>query len=159
MLVSFVMFEPGFELSRKTNSAEVRVMVGMIKRDIGTLEPSFKSKTLQEVAEIAERGAYTIKGKRTTQVDLTEAEGILSGYRNGSEGGCKSCQHMMSYEVDAGDNSWFMYCIPHEKSYDAASRACKYGIGHSEEVTKHFNTPCADWKPLFSPPLAELLKD
>lgn len=140
------------------NPNSVLGMLEEVRSEISDLDSSFRNKTLKEVLGIIEKGSYRIDGTVKKVIDLSDARGVISAYKENSEGGCQSCVSLGSETLCAEDGECGHYCKVSDPDYDKEARGVgvKYS-GFSPKIKEHYENPCKDWKPKFPQTLEVLL--
>ena len=153
-------YEPKMRSVEEISPESILAMIKDVRDEIARLEPSFRDDNLTMVWEIIESGQHIVKGDTPTKINLRAAAGFVSEYRKHSEGGCQSCVNLGRETIDTQDATSGWYCRVSDPDYD------KNGVGDgprvrysgfSPKVRKHYQNPCSDYVPRFSPPLKELI--
>ena len=135
-------------------------MLRDVRVDIGRVDSSFADVDLTKVLAVVEAGKYEINGNVSTRIDLSYAKGVIDAYRRYSEGGCQSCVNLGRETIDTQDATSGWYCRVSDPDYDKNAVGdgprVRYS-GFSPKVRKHYQNPCSDYVPRFSPPLKELI--
>lgn len=145
----------------KEISKAVLSMLHDVRDSVGKLENSFANLNLARVLKVVEKGKYEINGSVSTCINLSSAKEVINSYREYSEGGCKSCVHLGRETIDAQDGTSGEYCEVSDPDFNKNARGDELGVryaGFSPKVKKHYEKPCRDWKPKFSPTIDELVK-
>ncbi len=152
-----IKYKPKIKISPKS----VKEMFYDIKSSISKLDNSFENLSNKEILKIIEKGKYKIKNEQfDTIIDLSRPEVVMNIYRNDSEGGCQSCVSLGRETIDAQDATSGIYCKKSDPDYNShaiGEPGVKYE-GLSPKIRKHYNSPCKDWKPTFSPTIEKLLE-
>ncbi|MBI2661851.1 hypothetical protein HYX11_00135 [Candidatus Woesearchaeota archaeon] len=156
VLLSKIEYEPAIKGFKDISPESILKMLYDVRQEIGKLEPSFADIDLLRVVAIVESGKYEINRNILTKIDLSSAKQIVNTYRNNSEGGCESCSNF-SIDIINDNRDMFFYCDIKEH-YQRTPQECGHNNGFSPELAKYYETPCASWKPKFSPKLEELIR-
>lgn len=164
-LLSEVKYESGIEdlwdISPAKVPEKVLAMLKDIKEEISKLDPFFITLDFGTVLKIVEKGSYKINRNIATKIDLSSAQAIIETYREYSEGGCQSCVKLGQETIDAQDGSSGHYCEVSDPQYNPNHYGGQLGVtvsGFSRKVHQHYQKPCDDWKPRFTPKLEVLIK-
>jgi len=159
-LLSEVKYETGIEGVKDISPESVVSMLRDVRVDIGKVDDSFANVDLSQVLLVIEAEKYKVNGNISTRIDLSSAKGVIDAYRKYSEGGCQSCVSLGREIIDAQDASSGWYCQVSDPDYNAHLMSDRHGVrysGFSPKVNKHYDLPCNDWEPRFSPKLEELI--
>ena len=147
---------PNINSFKDISQESVLEMLSDVKRSISELESSFTENDSSKILDIIEEGFYNINGSSViTIIDLSDARGIINGYKQGSEPGCGSCVYKKTHVIDAQDAITGNYCGISDPGF---SEITGMGEGQTAKIGKHYNSPCGDWKPHFSPTIEKLIE-
>jgi len=156
-LVSRVDYNTKIKSFKDIFPESVKEMFYDIKLNISKLDESFGKLESKEILKIIEKGEYKINNEQfDIRIDLGNPKAIISTYRNNSEGGCQSCVSRHTYIIDAQDPNLELYCGFSKPNYLDLNDLREKGL--TDKIMKHYNTPCEDWKPTFSPTIEKLLE-
>lgn len=159
-LVSEVIYETGIKELKDISPESVLSMLLDVKKSINRIDSSFADANLLRVLSIVETGKYEVNGDVLIRIDLSSAKKVIEAYRRYSEGGCRSCVSLGVKTIDAQDGAIGWYCEVYDQDYDANATGCECGVrykGFSPKVKDHYDSPCKNWKPLFSPGLEKIV--
>ena len=154
-LLSKIKHETGIKNFEDISPESVLCMLHEVRVDLGKLDSSFTDVGLARVLEVVKTGEYKINGTISTNIDLSDAKSVIEAYRRYSEGGCQSCVDF-ERNVLNDDMECFFYC-GRKEHYIETPKKCGYGRGHSPEVNKHYENPCEEHRPKFSPIIEKLI--
>jgi len=161
-----VKYIPGKYLSYIQGQGER--IIGLLKdvRDsVALLRPDLKNQRLDIVLEVIEEGKWILQEKTDKmnsnielnyEVDLTIARDIVNNYRNGSEGGCKSCSLRRVYTPMEGER--FTYCSKHENE-DFAINNWNINNSQSPTIKEFYEKGCDEKEIVFARKLEEILQE
>lgn len=160
-LLQEVKYESEIKRLEDISPQSVLALLKDVRTNIAGLDSSLTDANLAKVLEIIESGKYEINGHVSTRVNLTTAQGVVKAYREYSEGGCQSCVNLGRETIDAQDASSGWYCRVSDSDFDKeviGDRPRVRYSGFSPKISKHYKTPCDDWKPRFSPTIDKLIE-
>ena len=129
-----------------------------VRTSISELDFHFGDKLYEEVLKIIEeQKAHDIhdgglSSHSLVRIDLTQAEHLIHGYRNGSEGGCGPCRHFGSYMPMPDETA--LWCGKHENVDDIADNN-----NRSPLISKYLKTGCPERDLKFKRTVEEVLAD
>ncbi len=140
----------------------IPLLIADFKECMRELTPFIEERSPREVLEILEKSSYsTTSEQREITVDVTAAKKRIKAYREGSEGGCRSCIHLGRETLDAQDADSGWYCKISDPDYDEKAIG-KSGVRYkdfSPKIKKHYDTPCEDWDSSFSKTIDQILEE
>ena len=150
----------------KNSEEQVLHLLRNIKSNVALLNKDVSLLNLQDILSIVERGEFILLKTRSVgnnlerdtekevkidyNIDLYQAENLVRQYRQNSEGGCQSCEHIKSYMPCQDEH--VTYCSLYEK-HDLVDS------GSSPRITQFSKIGCGDKKSILKRKLEEVLKD
>jgi hypothetical protein len=151
-LLSKIEYETKINNIEDISPESILYMLLDIKESICNLDPPFSAKTLNQVLKITESGKYRIYGHIfDTTIDLSYAKSVIDYYRKNSEGGCTSCINRKIFNIHKKNDSC---CKIYDSDYHILN---EFSSGQTKKIRNHFNSPCKNWTPYFSPKIEELI--
>ena len=135
---------------------DVRRLLENVKTDLGRLNCTYKNMLLTAILRFVEKGSALVPHSSAffNEVDLSQAQGMLSDYRKMSEGGCYSCKNVGIHKPNSDDAE--VYCeLKGETPGDVCCRT-----GRSPMVEAFYNNEnCAELEHKFSKKIEEIISE
>jgi hypothetical protein len=135
-----------------------------VRASVTLLRPDMAKQRLDIILEAVEKGELILQKSVDSKkswvelnynIDLSDAQQIISNYRRNSEGGCQSCISLRSYTPFPGD--YFKYCKEVENEAFAIDN-WNNNTSESPTIRKFYDIGCENRKPIISKRLEELLQ-
>jgi hypothetical protein len=151
---------------RYTQNPETKILnlLRDIRRSVAILKPLISNHRLDNILEFVERGEWIIEAKVNTKeplvvlnynIDLSEAKNLVLQYRQNSEGGCQSCEHLKNHTPLPGER--IKYCNEYEDE-KLASENWTINTSESPRISKFYKIGCDVKVPILKRKLEEVLE-
>jgi hypothetical protein len=147
---------PTIKGSEYISPSSVLSMLQHLRTLLWKLDVSFTDIDLEKVLAVVEEGECDVSTGRDEmeeiRLDLSHTRRIISFYRVWSEGGCRSCIHR------GRNRTLGHYCQISDPEYNCAD-SNPGTRGRTLKVEAHYENPCSEWEPKFSPKIEELVEE